>query len=108
MRSQGNIPSVMGYRNYFLDRGNPIRAKVRVQASRNQETGSTPMSSRYAGTSKKYQYPFVDDDSLIDWDQSSAEQQRLKQIYQNNTIDIKKNKNKILDLARSKKEILEM
>lgn len=41
IRSQGNIPSVMGYRNYFMDKKNPIRAKVKKERN---ETGSTPMS----------------------------------------------------------------
>lgn len=40
---------------------------------------STPMSFN-AGLSRRQHYANVEDDSLIDWDQSSAEISRLRQI----------------------------
>ena len=47
-------------------------------------TESTPMSFN-GEKNRRVPYPVVDDDSLIDWDQSSAEMQKLKQINANIT-----------------------
>ena len=44
------------------------------------KTESTPMSFNGGGQSRRQALANADDESLIDWDQSSAEMQRLKQM----------------------------
>jgi hypothetical protein len=56
-----------------MDKNNPIRLRQKNGRNDRNETGSTPMSFN-AGQSRREKYANADDDSLIDWDQSSAEQ----------------------------------
>ena len=56
-----------------------------------KETGSTPMSFN-ALQNRRQKLTNEDDESLIDWDQSSAEQHKLSKVFADNNNNVKKNK----------------
>ena len=73
-----------------MDKKNPIRAKQMRREKK--ETGSTPMSFN-ALQNRRQKLTNEDDESLIDWDQSSVEQHKLTKVFANNNNDnAKKNK----------------